>query len=60
MLCVSSLIGGDVPCEHCFYSSGAGEGLLLGRKALANAFNVSVDSIHYLPRGSTMNVDDMA
>ena len=51
LLCVSSLIGVDVPRDHCFCSSGAGEGLVLGREALAKVFNVSVDSIHIYQGG---------
>lgn len=60
MLCVSSLIGDNVPSNHYLCSSRAGGGLLLGRKALVKVLAALVDDVDYLPNGSTMNIHDMA
>ena len=54
-----SVVSGDVPPVHNICNEGAGKGLLLGRKAVANAFSVTVEHIHSLPRGMVRNVDDM-
>ena len=59
MLYVSALIDDNIPTELQFKPDGAGEGLLLARDLLAKAFDVSVDHVHFLPRGLRMNMDDM-
>ena len=60
MLYVSAVVSADVSPEHRFRDSKAKEGLLLGREALSKAFGVPLEHIDYLPRGMTMNIDDMA
>ena len=53
--------GGRRGCSTCAQvcNEGAGKGLLLGRKAVANEFSVPVEHIHSLPRGMMGNIDDM-
>ena len=59
MLYVSSVVGGDVPPVHKLCDEGVDRGLLLGRKAVAKAFYVPVEHIHYISRGMMGNINDM-
>ena len=59
-LCVISVvIGNSVPIQHQFSNDKAWEGLLLGRKALAKAFDVPIDHVQFLPQGNRFNMDNM-
>ena len=59
ILYVSSVVGRDMLPVHKCCNDGAGEGLLLGRQAVAKVLGVPVEHIHYLSRGMMGNVDDI-
>ena len=59
MLCLSSVVCANAPRKHRFRPEKAGEGLLIGREALAKAHDVPVEHIHFLPRGQMTNSDNM-
>ena len=50
----------EIPKQFRFVEEGAGQGLLLSRKLVAEAYNVPVDMVHFTPQGLTINTDDMA
>ena len=50
----------QLPEKYRFKAEKAGEGLLLARKLLAEAHNVPISHVHFLPRGLRLNSDDMA
>ena len=50
----------QLPEKYRFKAENAGEGLLTSRKLLAEAHNVPIDYVHFLPRGLRLNSDDMA
>ena len=59
VLLLSCVICKSPPEQFTFKAESAGEGLLIGRDLLAKAFGVPVEHVHYLPKGTRMNVDDM-
>jgi len=50
----------EIPEKYRFKAEKAGKGLLMSRKLLAEAHNVPIDYVHFLPRGLRLNSDDMA
>ena len=60
MFYILLVVDGDVPPTYQFCDEWAGKGLLLGHEAVAKAFGVPVENVHYLPREMMGNVEDMA
>jgi hypothetical protein len=57
MFYILLVVDGDVPPTHKFCDEEAEKGLLLGHEAVAKAFGVPVENVHYLPREMMGNID---